>query len=84
MSDKKDEQPVLQCPNCKDYIIILKINCGIFRHGIFINSGNQINPHSSKELCDNYIQNKLIYGCGKPFKVIFLNDKFEAEICDYI
>jgi hypothetical protein len=24
----------------------------------------------SKEMCDNLIKNKSIYGCGKPFKII--------------
>ena len=34
--DEKEmkEEPILTCPQCKDYIIIRKINCGIFRHGV--------------------------------------------------
>ena len=31
-------------------------------------TGEQINPHELKELCDLYIKNK-IYGCGKPFEI---------------
>jgi hypothetical protein len=27
-------QPVLLCPHCNEYIIIEKINCAIFRHGV--------------------------------------------------
>jgi len=83
-NEKDDNIPLLQCPHCSDYIIIHKINCGIFRHGVMIKNGKQIDPHSSKELCDFYTKNKLIYGCGKPFKIIFIDDKFETEICDYI
>ena len=60
---------IVICPHCKDHIIIEKINCGIFRHGEFKN-GKQIDPHLSKEMCDNLIKNKSIYGCGKPFKII--------------
>jgi hypothetical protein len=77
-------EPILICPHCKEYVIIEKLNCAIFRHGIVKCSGKQINPHSSKELCEHYIKNNLIYGCGKPFKVIIINEKWETEICDYI
>ena len=78
------EEPVLSCPHCNEYIIMEKLNCAIFRHGIFIQSGNQINPHASKMDCDRYSREKVIYGCGKPFRVIKINDKFITEICEYI
>jgi len=58
------EEPILICPHCKDYIIIQKINCGIFRHGVLKENGKQIDPHSSKDLCDYYIGENKIYGCG--------------------
>jgi len=79
-----NEQPILECPHCKEYIIIEQINCGIFRHGIFKNNGQQIEPHSPKELCEHYIKNDLIYGCGKPFKISINNNIFFIEICDYV
>ena len=78
------DQPILQCPHCNDFIIIEKINCGIFRHGYIIKNGKQIDPHAPKDICDFYIKKKLIYGCGKPFKVTQNVDKFNTEICDYI
>jgi len=77
-------QPVLLCPHCNEYIIIEKINCAIFRHGVLKENGQQIDAHSVKELCEYYINNKLIYGCGNPFKIIIKNGNFETEICDYI
>jgi hypothetical protein len=84
--DEKDmkEEPIVICPHCNDFIIIKKINCAIFRHGIFKKTGKQIDPHSSKELCDYYIRENKIYGCGKPFIIIKKDDKFLTEICDYI
>lgn len=82
--DETDEKPVVICPHCKDYVLIDKINCAIFRHGIFKHNGNQINPHTSKDLCDKYVKNNLIYGCGKPFKIVIVNDTIDTEICDYI
>ena len=84
MNKDKSSEPILTCPHCKEFIIIEKINCAIFRHGVFKN-GTQINPHAPKEECDNFFRQKLIYGCGLPFKIIQKDDKtFEAVICDYI
>jgi hypothetical protein len=75
---------VLLCPNCNEYFIIEQLNCGIFRHCILKENGNQIDPHSPKELCEYYIRTNKIYGCGKPFQVILVNNKFETKPCDYI
>jgi len=84
MTNTNDEEPILTCPHCNEPIIIEKINCAIFRHGILKTNGKQIDPHSSKELCDYYINNQLIYGCGKPFKIIYINNNLKTEICEYI
>jgi hypothetical protein len=75
---------IVLCPHCNDPILIDQLNCKIFRHGVLKNNSEQINPHSSKIECDNYVNNDLIYGCGKPFKIIELNNEYKVEICDYI
>ena len=75
---------LVTCPNCKDLVFIEKLNCCIFRHGVLQSNGKQIEPHASKELCDYYFTHNLIYGCGKPFKVIWQDCKFVAIDCDYI
>jgi hypothetical protein len=75
----------ISCPHCQEFIIIDKLNCGIFRHGVLKKSGKQINPHSSKSECNNYIKKKMIIGCGKPFKVYEDSEgQIKIEICDYI
>ena len=56
------------CPHCNVMIEITALNCGIFRCGIYKDNGLQINPHMSKEECNN-IKND-IYGCGNPFQII--------------
>ena len=33
---------IIVCPHCNDYIIIEKLNCGIFRHGIIKETGKQM------------------------------------------
>jgi hypothetical protein len=78
------EESIVVCPHCNQLIIIEKINCAIFRHGIFKESGNQIDPHASKDLCEYYIKTNIIYGCGKPFRIILSNNQLQTEICDYI
>lgn len=78
------ELPILICPHCREFIIIEKINCGIFRHGVFKKNGNQINPHAPKKLCNLYIRRNMIYGCGKPFRITLQDNIFTTEICDYI
>ena len=75
---------VIQCPHCLEYIIIEKINCGIFRHGVLIESGKQIDPHANKQVCDDNITKKKIYGSGKPYQVIEEEGKYKVIICDYI
>jgi hypothetical protein len=84
MSNNITEEPILMCPHCNNYVVIEKINCGIFRHGTLKINNIQINPHASKEECDHYINNNLIHGCGKPFRIVKVNDKFIIEICEYI
>lgn len=78
---------VIDCPHCKNTVLIYRneINCAIFRHGIIKETGGQMNPHSSKTICDELFKNNKIYGCGKPFKLLKENkNNYKVEICDYI
>ena len=75
---------IVICPHCNIPILIEQLNCRIFRHGMLKSNNTQINPHASKEECQYFINNGLIYGCGKPFRIIKKEDKFIIEICDYI
>lgn len=75
---------IIKCPHCSNFIIIEKINCGIFRHGIMKNNGIQINSHLDKNSCEELVNQDLIYGCGKPFQIIENNNIYKVQICDYI
>jgi hypothetical protein len=68
----------MNCPHCGIGIEIEKINCGIFRCGIYKHNGEQIPPHLPKSECDELKDS--IWGCGKPFK--YENGKLIS--CDYI
>lgn len=84
--DKTSDCYVFECPNCNSFIIVNsnEFNCKIFRHGVYKNSNEQINPHLEKAECDRLFNEDLIYGCGKPFQIIHDNDEFVVQICDYI
>jgi hypothetical protein len=74
----------ITCPHCNEYILIEELNCCIFRHGVLIESGKQIDPHSSEEMCNEYILHKKIVGCGKPFKIVKIENEYKAITCGYI
>ena len=75
---------IIQCPYCNIQIEVVQLNCRIFRCGIFKSNYSQINPHLSKEECDNLFNNNEIYGCGKPFQLKWVNNNWIPTICDYI
>jgi len=72
----------ISCPHCHLLCEIKKsdINCGIFRHAVFKQNMQFVPPHASKEECERWLENDLVFGCAKPFKF----DGSKAEKCDYI
>ncbi len=76
---------VVICIHCKLCVEIQEINCAIFRHGVLKSSNEQINPHASKAECDQLVEKNLIYGCGKPFRLVKdMSDQWITIECDYI
>jgi hypothetical protein len=82
---------IIQCPHCQQYIVILELNCKIFRHGTYKTTGEQIPPHSPKDICDKLVETDQIYGCGKPFRIVILENEnneeknqWLIEKCEYI
>jgi hypothetical protein len=78
---------LVTCPHCDILIEIESINCAIFRCGILKQTGQQIPPHAPKAECDRLTENQLIWGCGKPFRVVPVQGPeggHTAEPCDYI
>ena len=73
---------LVQCPHCSLPMPIPcdQINCQIFRHGTYRSNYQAIPPHLSKERCNYLVANKLIDGCGKPFR---FNGTIVTK-CDYI
>ena len=71
---------LIQCPHCDQYIEIIALNCAIFRCGIYKQNYEQIPPHLPELQCRQLIDNNLIYGCGRPFKIC----NGIAIICEHI
>ena len=79
------DKHLICCPHCNDFIWVEEINCAIFRHGVMKQTGIQIDPHANEVLCNRLINNNLIHGCGKPFRVIqnTKDGSIKGEICGY-
>ena len=76
---------VVACPHCYDTILISAINCQIFRHGAYKANNEQIPPHTSQAECERLAGGDLIYGCGKPFRIVKneINENV-VTVCGYI
>ena len=77
---------VFTCPHCQGSIIVERneLNCRIFRHGVYKQTGQPIPPHAPKEECDRLVTSQMIDGCGKPFRVEGEHETIRAIPCDYI
>ena len=73
---------IFQCPHCGDFCIVAvgDVRCTIFRHAVRISDFAFVNPHASREHCEEWIRKGLVYGCGKPF----IMDGKKVESCGYI
>lgn len=82
----KEEYIVFECPHCLNLILVYKNDffCGVFIHAQFKHNHQQVNPHLSKSDCEHLFNNNLIYGCSKPFKIVFNNDLYDVVKCGYI
>lgn len=82
----------VDCPHCNVSVYIEELCCGIFRHAVYKDTFEPIDPHSSKEECEKLLAENKVYGCGKPFRIITKSSteiqkllaEFKVEACDYI
>ena len=80
-----EENIIVKCPHCELLVqtLIKEFNCKIFRHGVFKLNLTQIDPHLSKEGCDELKGKDLIYGCGKPYELVKKENDWIAVACEY-
>lgn len=86
----EDKTYVFECPHC-NFLVQVKesdLRCKIFRHAVYKANNKPIPPHASKDQCDKLLEQDLIHGCAKPFRLITKKiagfPQYTAEICDYI
>jgi len=72
------------CPQCNDPVLIEQINCGIFRHAVMKETGQQIDPHSPEAVCLELLKQDRIWGCGKPFQIVKEESGWVVRCCDYL
>jgi len=77
---------VLTCPHCQGTIIVHpgELNCRIFRHGVYRINGQPMSPHAPRAECERLVEQNLILGCGKPFRVEQREGVETAIECDYL
>lgn len=82
---------VFICLHCQEPFVISHVdfNCRILRHGVYKHNMQPIPPHASKEECDAFVRDGLIFGCGRPLQIIHKKTgeyipTYEVIICEYI
>jgi ethanolamine ammonia-lyase large subunit len=82
---------VFICIHCQEPFVIShkEFNCRILRHGVYKANLQPINPHASKDECDAFVKNGLIFGCGRPLQIVdAIADGAAGQYsiigCDYI
>ena len=80
---------IFTCVHCNDPFIIYErdFNCKILRHGVMKATMQPMNPHASKEESESLVRERLIYGCGKPMRIVKNKDisgYYIVENCEYI
>ena len=80
--NREDDIFYFHCPHCSLLCEVPRneIRCTIFRHANFKKNMAFVPPHASKQVCDKWIREASVYGCGKPFKF----DGNSLQICGYI
>lgn len=79
---------IYQCPHCNLFILVQQheVHCRIFRHAVFKGDMKQVNPHASKENCERYVSEDLVFGCAKPYEMYKAQtvSGWAVRPCDYI
>jgi hypothetical protein len=46
------------------------VNCQVFRHAVYKDTGETVNPYASQQKLNMLLQTNQVYGCAKPFWMI--------------
>ena len=76
-----DGNLIFNCPHCDKYIIIPLSSLNgneNFIHAIFINNYEQVDPNLTEIECQYLLENNMVFGCCKKFKIIRQNDIYNV------
>jgi hypothetical protein len=74
---------VLPCPHCQGGIEVIALNCGIFIHARRKDT-TEVDPHASRQECEQLLANNLIDGCGKALRIVKKESgEYELSPLDY-
>ncbi len=78
-----EDHIIKPCPWCGLFVFVFKreFNCTIFRHGILRETSEQLNPHASRQVCEELVRAGKLIGCGGPFQVVPKDDDYELVVC---
>jgi hypothetical protein len=62
MNDDIEIPFMITCPHCGDSVLIEQINCRIFRHAVYKNTGEQMDPHALVTVTLQPIYNRQFKG----------------------
>ncbi len=84
--ERKTEGVWAYCPHCNKELDFDPIECGTAIHG-YLEKENykQIDPHASRAVCEKYIRENAVAGCGKRILIIKSKEtgKFIVKPVDY-
>eukprot|EP00931_Biecheleriopsis_adriatica_P067038 TRINITY_DN41246_c0_g1_i1.p1 TRINITY_DN41246_c0_g1~~TRINITY_DN41246_c0_g1_i1.p1 ORF type:complete len:208 (+),score=27.97 TRINITY_DN41246_c0_g1_i1:47-670(+) len=70
--DGQDLYWLVLCPHegCSQWFRVdaSDVNCTIFRHGVYKDTGRMLPPHARQQECEDAISRGALYGCGKPVR----------------
>jgi len=84
---------VFSCPVCGGGVCVpeVELNCKIFRHGTVRATGQPLDPHAPREVCERLVSDGAVLGCARPFRVVAAPSNIPGETatiiavpCDYI
>lgn len=69
------------CPWCAGQVEVQRedVQCGVFRHAQYV-TGGLVDPHCNESTMKQLIQNKLVIGCGQPFKLLNSQDGLKRAV----
>jgi hypothetical protein len=82
---------LFSCPQCRELVQVEtnQLNCGIFRHAVYHDTMQLVDPHLPKEICELLVRENKVFGCCKPFQIkqsisIQGDPIYALQCCDYI